>query len=185
VVLDLMEALEREARELDLADGLEAVERHADRGPDDAASASGLSMTRCEPNFRCRSSVTRKTPPSTPTSSPMTSTSPSRSISWSSARFSALTMFSWHGVSAVVIAAGRAGAARGGMGVSRSLRRAAAAALGQLARWASSWAELGVDVIEHRERIGPGGASKRCTAVGDLGVDLRLQVLSSRLRCCR
>src|SRR2546425_3593743 len=35
VVLDLMEALEAEAGELDLADGLEAVERHADRGADD------------------------------------------------------------------------------------------------------------------------------------------------------
>jgi hypothetical protein len=36
VVLDLMEALEGEARELDLADGLEAIERHAHRGADDA-----------------------------------------------------------------------------------------------------------------------------------------------------
>src|SRR2546422_4936855 len=35
VVLDLMEALEGEAGKLDLADGLEAVERHADRGADD------------------------------------------------------------------------------------------------------------------------------------------------------
>src|SRR5213593_3650121 len=35
VVLDLVEALEGEARELDLADRLEAVERHADGGPDD------------------------------------------------------------------------------------------------------------------------------------------------------
>src|SRR5262249_6790064 len=35
VVLDLVEALEREARELDLADGLEPVERHPDRGADD------------------------------------------------------------------------------------------------------------------------------------------------------
>src|SRR6266705_2773586 len=35
-----------------------------------AASASGLSITRCEPNLRWRSSVTRKTPPSTPPSSP-------------------------------------------------------------------------------------------------------------------
>src|SRR5213593_1222778 len=36
VVLDLVEALEGEARELDLADGLEAVEGHADRGADDS-----------------------------------------------------------------------------------------------------------------------------------------------------
>src|SRR5437867_4457673 len=35
VVLDLVEALEGEARELDLAHGLEAVERHPDRGADD------------------------------------------------------------------------------------------------------------------------------------------------------
>src|SRR2546426_9018031 len=35
VVLDLVEALEGEAGELDLADGLEAVERHADGGADD------------------------------------------------------------------------------------------------------------------------------------------------------
>src|SRR5712691_2498254 len=60
-----------------------------------AASASGLSMTRLPPKRRWRSSVTRKTPPSTPTSSPMTNTSGSRSISSSSARFSALTMFSF------------------------------------------------------------------------------------------
>src|SRR3989442_740717 len=35
MVLDLMEPLEGEAGKLDLADGLEAVERHADRGADD------------------------------------------------------------------------------------------------------------------------------------------------------
>ena len=35
MVLDLVEALERESRELDLADGLEAVERHPDGGADD------------------------------------------------------------------------------------------------------------------------------------------------------
>src|SRR6266508_6777316 len=35
MVLDLVKALEGEARELDLADGLEAVEGHADGGPDD------------------------------------------------------------------------------------------------------------------------------------------------------
>src|SRR5580765_7621889 len=35
MVLDLVEALEREARELDLADRLETVERHPDRGADD------------------------------------------------------------------------------------------------------------------------------------------------------
>src|SRR5439155_605933 len=59
-----------------------------------AASASGLSITRWEPNFRWRSSVTRKTPPSTPTSSPRISTSGSRSISCRSARLSAFTMLS-------------------------------------------------------------------------------------------
>ena len=41
VVLDLMEALEREARELDLAHGLEPVERHADGGADDARLGEG------------------------------------------------------------------------------------------------------------------------------------------------
>src|SRR2546428_3423406 len=59
-----------------------------------AASASGVSITRWEPNFRWRSSVTRKTPPSTPTSSPRISTSGSRSISCRSARLSAFTMLS-------------------------------------------------------------------------------------------
>ena len=59
-----------------------------------AASASGLSMTRWLPNVRCRSSVTRKTPPSTPTSSPMITMSRSRSISCMSARLRALTMLS-------------------------------------------------------------------------------------------
>ena len=59
-----------------------------------AASARGLSMTRWLPNVRCRSSVTRKTPPSTPTSSPMITMSRSRSISCMRARLRALTMFS-------------------------------------------------------------------------------------------
>src|SRR3972149_5122176 len=59
-----------------------------------AASASGLSITRVPPNWRWRSSVPRKPPPSPPTSSPMITPPSSRSISWSRARFSALTMFS-------------------------------------------------------------------------------------------
>src|SRR5262249_36066073 len=41
VVLDLVEALERESRELDLADGLEPVEGHPHRGADDAGLGEG------------------------------------------------------------------------------------------------------------------------------------------------
>src|SRR5262249_52642018 len=41
VVLDLVEGLEGEAGELDLGDGLEAVDRHADRHPDDRALRQG------------------------------------------------------------------------------------------------------------------------------------------------
>src|SRR3990172_4298025 len=62
--------------------------------PTIAPSASGVSMTRCSPNFLRRPSVTRNTPSSTPTSSPRTMTSSSRSISWWSARLIALTIVS-------------------------------------------------------------------------------------------
>ena len=41
VVLDLVKALEGEARELDLADGLEPVEGHAHRGPHDGCLGQG------------------------------------------------------------------------------------------------------------------------------------------------
>src|SRR5581483_1656173 len=84
------------------------------------ASASGLSTTRVAPNLRWRSSVTRNTPPSTPTSSPMTSTSGSRSISWSSARFRAFTMFSF-----AMVVSGRAWAGSGVRGTAAPRRRTA------------------------------------------------------------
>src|SRR5882757_2359380 len=53
------------------------------------ASPSGVSNTRCSPNRRCRSSVTRKTPPCRPTSSPKTRTRGSSASDSASASFSA------------------------------------------------------------------------------------------------
>src|SRR5438445_365693 len=141
-----------------------------------AASASGLSITRLEPNFRCRSSVTRKTPPSTPTSSPITSTSSSRSISWSSARFRALTMFSL-----ATSASRRALAAHRGRRLTRSRRRPAAVlalaqpAGGLLALGLEVRRQLGVDVLEHRQRLGGARRLEALDGGGDLGVDRLFQ----------
>src|SRR5258705_3248435 len=143
-----------------------------------AASASGLSMTRWEPYFRCRSSVTRKTPPSTPTSSPRTSTSPSRSISWKSARLRALTMFSLGMASAPrqPLAPHRRGA-RGQWGRLADARRACRLALGHLRPLGLEVRrELRVRVIEHRERIGRGRRLEALHRRGDLLVDARLDV---------
>src|SRR5687768_8517216 len=53
------------------------------------ASEIGVSKTRSSPNFACKPSVTRKTPPSLPTSSPYTSSRGSSSIASISARLSA------------------------------------------------------------------------------------------------
>src|SRR6266545_1364250 len=147
-----------------------------------AASASGLSITRLEPNLRCRSSVTRNTPPSTPTSSPITSTSSSRSISWSSARFSALTTFSLG-----MLPAGRALAAHrwrrriGGVG------RAGAATTGQplgqlLALGLQVGRPLAVGMLEHGERVGRAEGLEALYRGADLGVDrLRQAVLQQIL----
>src|SRR6266849_5770917 len=144
-----------------------------------AASASGLSMTRCEPNVRCRSSVTRKTPPSTPTSSPRTSTSASRSISWKSAWLSALTIFSLAMASAPrqPLAAHRRGP-RLGRGRRVGARRRGMRARRQLValsfeiRW-----ELGVDVVEPRRGIGGRGRLEATHGVRDLVVDPLLEPL--------
>src|SRR5215469_5138984 len=54
-----------------------------------ADSESGVSKTRFSPNFFCKCSVTRKTPPLTPISCPNTTTRSSRSNSSASALFSA------------------------------------------------------------------------------------------------
>src|SRR5262245_3448051 len=144
-----------------------------------AASASGLSITRCEPNLRCRSSVTRKTPPSTPTSSPMTSTSPSRSISWKSAWLSALTMFSLAMASAPgqPLAPHRRGPRLGRGGFIRTrryrllTRRQLVALDDQVRR------ELGVHVIEHRQRIGRRHGLEAADRLRDLVVDLLLEAI--------
>src|SRR6267142_2951342 len=144
-----------------------------------AASASGLSMTRWEPNVRCRSSVTRKTPPSTPTSSPSTSTSPSRSISWKSAWLSALTMFCLAMASAscqplaphrrgprlrrrCLVLARRPGGIAGGHRVALG---------GEVRR------ELGVHVVEHRHGIRSGRGLEATDPRRDLLVDLLLEAL--------
>src|SRR6267143_2653016 len=142
-----------------------------------AASASGLSMTRWEPYVRCRSSVTRKTPPSTPTSSPRTSTSASRSISWKSAWLSALTMFSLAMASAPrqPLAAHRCGPGlvRGrlvGARRCRVLARRHLVALGFEIR-----RELGVHVVEHRQRIGGRRRLEAADRLRDLLVDPLLE----------
>src|SRR6267143_3958831 len=121
-----------------------------------AASASGLSITRCEPNLRWRSSVTRKTPPSTPTSSPRITTSGSRSISWKSARFSALTMLSFVMSSPPrePLAAHRRGARRRRRLLGRGRGALAEPAGELLALRAEVRRQLGVHVVEHRQRIG-------------------------------
>src|SRR6266478_2927738 len=136
-----------------------------------AASASGLSMTRWEPNVRCRSSVTRKTPPSTPTSSPRTSTSASRSISWKSAWLSALTMFSLAMASAPrqPLAAHRGGPLRVRL-VGRRRRRVLAG--GQLlALGFEVRRKLGVHVVEHRQRVGGRSRFEAANRLGDLVVE--------------
>src|SRR6266850_1984394 len=147
-----------------------------------AASASGLSITRLEPNLRCRSSVTRKTPPSTPTSSPRISTSSSRSISWSSARLRAFTMLSFamaklaprgplaaHGQRGLgIVAGGRRGAVAEGAGELIALRL-------QVRR------QLGVDVLEHRQRLGRAQRLEALDGGRDLLVHLVLEPVVEQL----
>src|SRR5436309_688527 len=143
-----------------------------------AASASGLSITRWEPNFRWRSSVTRKTPPSTPTSSPRISTSGSRSISCRSARLSAFTMLSLV-MARVMYRSSSPGPTVGGAPQVREAsspgqalaahRRRALRDLGRFGRRGAALAQpagellalraevgrhLGVDVVEDEERVG-------------------------------
>src|SRR5262245_4937213 len=137
-----------------------------------AASASGLSITRLEPNLRCRSSVTRNTPPSTPTSSPMTTMSSSRSISWSSARLRALTRFSL----AMRLPSARALTAhRGGGGIVGGLGRGAGAVLQSGRQLGTLGLEVrrarGVGVLEHAERIGRAQRLEALHRGGDLRVD--------------
>src|SRR5438552_1139876 len=144
--------------------------------PTMAASASGVSITRRLPKARCRSSVTRKTPPSTPTSSPMTRTSGSPSISWRSARFNAFTMFSF----AMALPDGGALAAHG------RRRRACLGAVGApgtqpcghlVALGSKMGRQVAVDVIEHGQRIGRRCGLEAPNRVGDLRVQLRLEAL--------
>src|SRR5215467_13705452 len=152
------------------------------------ASARGLSITRRPPNRRCNPSVTRKTPPSTPTSSPMMTMSGSRSISSSRARFSALTMLSFamarpvrpvRGAESTRPSRGRALPAhgrRGGRGgVGRvTLRGFLQACLELRALGNQMRGELGVDLIEHAERIGKGQGLESLHPARDLLVHLGL-----------
>src|SRR5689334_17400143 len=148
-----------------------------------AASASGLSITRWEPNFRCRSSVTRNTPPSTPTSSPRTSTSPSRSISWKSAWLSALTMFSLATASAPRQplpahrrGSGRRRRARLGIGSRRRPTGGHRVPLGlDVGR------ELGVRMVEHHQGIGRRRRLEAANRLGDLLVDPLLEAFLEKV----
>src|ERR1044071_4235983 len=151
------------------------------------ASASGLSITRRPPKRRCRSSVTRKTPPSTPTSSPMMTTSGSRSISSRRARFSALTILSFAMARLVSPARGRcrswcppggpslATHGRRG-GINGALRRGSAQSLearGQLrALRGHVRGKLGIRVIEHLQRIRGQHGLEALYSMGDLLVHL-------------
>src|SRR5881628_378636 len=143
-----------------------------------AASASGLSMTRWEPNFRCKSSVTRKTPPSTPTSSPRTSTSASRSIAWKRARLSALTMFSLGIASAPrqPLAPHRGGARRRHRRVAPARRGGRLTRRHLLALGLEVRRQLGVHVVEHRERIGGRRRLEATHRLADLLVNPLLEV---------
>src|SRR5512145_887930 len=137
--------------------------------PTMAPSASGVSMTRCSPNFLSSPSVTRKTPSSTPTSSPRTITSSSRSISWWSARLMALTIVSFR------ISLGCAAAAITGSSVWLGLPRLLEVACQLGALRLEVRRPLGVDVVEDVQqlRLHPGlGPLDR---LADLGVDLRFQ----------
>src|SRR5215813_8707802 len=150
------------------------------------ASARGVSITRRPPKRRCSPSVTRKTPPSTPTSSPMMTMSGSRSISSSRARFSALTMLSFamarsvravRGAESARPSRGRALPAhgrRGGPGgVGRvALRGVLQACLELRALGNQMRGQLGVDLIEHAERIGGGQGLEPLHPARDLLVHL-------------
>src|SRR5262245_26704190 len=146
--------------------------------PTSPGPARGLSMTRWLPNVRWRSSVTRKTPPSTPTSSPMIMMSGSRSISCIRATLRALTMLS----RAMVTRPGRRSSARqplaahgcGGLlaiGLGRGMLAGGhlAALLGGGSR------RFGVGVVEHRERVGRRRRLEALHGGRDLGVDGLLQ----------
>src|SRR2546428_6138840 len=142
-----------------------------------AASASGLSMTRWEPNLRCRSSVTRKTPPSTPTSSPRISTSRSRSISWKSPRLRALTMFSlgMASPSRQPLAPHRRGA-RGCLPRLAGVRRGGRRLRGHLGPLGLEVRrQLGIHVVEHRERIGGRGPLQGTPPLGGVPLGPPLQ----------
>src|SRR5262249_35933880 len=144
-----------------------------------AASASELSMTRWEPYLRCRSSVTRKTPPSTPTSSPSTSTSASRSISSNSAWLSALTMFSLAMASAPgePLAPHRRGPRLAGGSRVLRRRRARIARGHRIALGREVRRQLGIDVIEHHQRIRGRRGLEAANGLGDLLVHPLLEAL--------
>src|SRR5262245_51073925 len=141
--------------------------------PTMAPSASGVSITRCSPNFLRRPSVTRKTPSSTPTSSPRIITSSSRSISWWSARLMALTIVSFR-ISLV-------GAPIAGPSVRLGLPRLLEVARQLRALRLELRRPLGVDVVEYVQelRLHPGlGPLDR---LADLGVHLGFQRSVGRL----
>src|SRR5262245_52283472 len=147
--------------------------------PTMAASASGLSMTRWLPNVRCRSSVTRTTPPSTPTSSPMITTSASRCISCMRARLRALTMFSL----AMALPRGSSpGQSLTAHGCRRPVRvglrgrrlltlRHLLALKDQMRR------QLRVGVVKHHQRVGSRHVLEAPHGCRDLRVDGRLQAV--------
>src|SRR5690606_26451790 len=150
-------------------------------------SSSGVSSTRCGPNFCCRPAVARNTPPFTPTSSPSTSTD--GACSSSQARARVIASIRVIGVAVGVWLIGWSpprGAGAGALSPAPAAAWAPARLLS--ARWLrmSSMAllqgegggalreqvrrRIGVQVVEHRRHRLRGGGQ-----VGvDLGVDLAL-----------
>src|SRR5690606_18781381 len=161
--------------------------RPTDR-PAMVVSSSGVSSTRCGPNFCCRPAVARNTPPLTPTSSPSTSTDGSCSSSHARARVIASIRvigvavgvwlmgcspprLAWTGAESPTPAAAWAPARL--LLSARWLRMSSMALLqgnGRGALREQVRRRIGVEVVEHRfHRLRGGGQ------VGvDLGVDLAL-----------
>src|SRR5215212_4982832 len=131
-------------------------------------SASGLSMTRSSPKSFCRPSVIRKTPPSLPTSSPMIRTLGSSSIALRRPMLRPLA-------SVILVISGSPrncgapaeqfrGVASGTAPLERVEVLGEAVALG-----GELVGHLGVDVVEHAQRLGIG---QRLASLPQVGAEL-------------
>jgi len=150
-----------------------------------AASASGLSITRCEPNLRWRSSVTRKTRVHPDVLAEDHDVRvPLHLLEEREVQRLDMLSFVMSSPPREPLAAHRRGARR-----RRRLLRPGRGALAEpagelLALRAEVRRQLGVHVVEHRQRIGGGVASKRRTA-SDISSSTRSSRPSSRRPFCR